>query len=524
MQGCLALVLHAHLPFVRHPEHAKSLEEDWLFEAITETYIPLLLMLEGWERRGLEAKFTLTLSPTLCSMLLDPLLRERYTRRLEGLIELADKETHRTHWTPETNAVSWHYLERFRAARELWSRLGRDLVAGFRRFQDLGVIEIITCAATHALLPLLMDRPESARAQIMVARDHYRECFGRDPRGVWLPECAYAPGIENFLAEANIRWFLLDSHGLLYATPRPRYGVFAPVYTPNGVAVFGRDIDSSKQVWSREGGYPGDPAYRDFYRDIAFDVDLDYLNPYLPAPGLRTFTGIKYHRVTGGAGDKAVYDRKAALARVAEHARHFLAGRVEHFEEIGKVMEEPPIVLAPYDAELFGHWWHEGPEFLDEFFTLAAERRDAFTVTTPGEFLLQNSRHQVAAPAASTWGEDGYVRVWLNEKNHWIQPHLRAAADRMTEMARRHADGSGLVLRALKQAGRELLLAQASDWPFIIRTGSSPEYAARRVKDHLRRFMALHEQLTEGVVHESLLEAFESTDNLLPNLDCHYWA
>ncbi|MBC8094998.1 MAG: DUF1957 domain-containing protein, partial [Akkermansiaceae bacterium] len=229
MQGYLSLVLHAHLPFVRHPEHPKFLEENWLFEAITETYIPLLQTMERWERDGMATRLTLTLTPTLCAMLLDPLLQARYERHLNELIELAEKEVHRTHWDKPFNELAEMYHRRFLAIRETHAACGKNLVAAFARFQELGTLEIITCAATHALLPLLAGHPPSVRAQIMVARDHYRSCFGRDPRGIWLPECAYVDGVEKVLQEANIRWFITDTHGVLHANPRPRYGVFAPI-------------------------------------------------------------------------------------------------------------------------------------------------------------------------------------------------------------------------------------------------------------------------------------------------------
>ena len=242
MQGYLSLVLHAHLPYVRHPEHEKFLEESWLFEAVTETYLPLLHVMDGWLHDGMDTRLTLSLSPTLCSMLQDPLLQERYLRHLNGLIELAEKEIHRTHWDRAFHELAWMYYRRFTQLRENYLTLNRDLVAAFRKFQDLGKLEIITTAATHAVLPLFSHHPQSLRAQILVARDHYRSCFGRDPRGIWLPECAYVEGIEEFLQDANIRWFILDTHGVLYARPRPRYGVFAPIFTPNGIAAFGRDL------------------------------------------------------------------------------------------------------------------------------------------------------------------------------------------------------------------------------------------------------------------------------------------
>lgn len=523
MQGYLSLVLHAHLPFVRHPEHEKFLEENWLFEAITETYIPLLQIMERWQRDGVAARLTLTLTPTLCSMLLDPLLQDRYVRHLESFIELAEKEVHRTVWEKPFHELALFYQQRLGEIRQTYSASDKNLVAAFARLQDLGRLEIITSAATHALLPLLAGHPPSMRAQILVARDHYRHCFGRDPRGIWLPECAYAEGVEEVLQEANIRWFITDTHGILHATPKSRYGIFAPIFTPNGIATFGRDLDSAKQVWSKDEGYPGDPRYRDFYRDVGFDLDFDYVKPHLPAPDKRGFTGLKYHRITGNSPDKQVYRRADALQAAADHAQHFLQARTEQIGELTAIMDRPPLVLAPYDAELFGHWWYEGPEFLDYLVRKICYDQNLISLITPEDYLKACPSNQVAKPGASSWGEEGYWRVWLNESNEWIYPHLDVAQQRMTKLARQFPDPTPLQERGLKQAARELLLAQSSDWPFILRTGTSPEYARKRVKDHLLRFIALHEQLTGSNLDENWLEQVENRDNIFPDVNYRYW-
>ena len=524
MQGHLALILHAHLPFVRHPEHEKFLEENWLFEAITETYIPLIQIMDGWLADGMDTRLTLSISPPVCAMLLDPLLQDRYVRHLDGLIELAEKEIHRTHWDHAFHELAWMYHHRFNTIRETYFAYGKNLVGAFRKFQEQGKLEIATSAATHALLPLLANHPPSLRAQILIARDSYRECFGCDPRGIWLPECAYVEGIETFLQEANIRWFTTETHGILHARPRPRYGVFAPVFTPNGVAAFGRDFESARQVWSKHEGYPGDERYRDFYRDIGFDLDFDYVKNYLPAPEHRGFTGIKYHRITGHSGEKQVYDRAAAMRVANEHADHFLRARMEQISKLAAIMDRPPIVVSPYDAELFGHWWYEGPEFLNLFIRKAYYDQQVFTLTTPNEFLRRYPTQQVATPSASSWGEEGYWRVWLNESNEWIYPHLQIAQTRMSELAQKFTAPTALEERALQQAARELLLAQSSDWPFILRTNTSPDYARKRVKEHLLRFIALHEQLTATKIDEKWLSQIESMDNIFPNVNWKYWA
>ncbi len=192
-QGYLALVLHAHLPYVRHPEYEEFLEEDWLYEAITETYLPLLDVLCGLADDGVAFQLTMSLTPPLCHMLRDRTFAAAILRATsQRSIDLARKEIDRTHGQGQLEEIARFYLHRFeqtqRACEEKWKR---DLVGAFAALQERGVLEIITCAATHGFLPLMENFPEAVRAQILIARDHYREMFGRDPRGIWLPECAY---------------------------------------------------------------------------------------------------------------------------------------------------------------------------------------------------------------------------------------------------------------------------------------------------------------------------------------------
>src|SRR4051794_10549739 len=231
--GYLALILHAHLPYVRHPEHEDFLEEDWLYEAITETYLPLLDALYRMADDGVPFALTLSLTPPLCHMLRDPLLQERASRHLARTVALARKELERTKGDDAVHAVVTLYHDRLGHAQQSWGeRWKRDLVQAFAALQERGLIEIITCAATHGFLPLMEMCPEAVRAQIRIARAQYREHLGRDPRGIWLPECAYFSGLDEVLAEEEIRWFVLDSHGLMFGTPRPQYAVFAPCFTP----------------------------------------------------------------------------------------------------------------------------------------------------------------------------------------------------------------------------------------------------------------------------------------------------
>ncbi len=520
MKGFLSFVLHTHLPFVRHPEYDEFLEESWLYEAITETYIPLIDMLDGLVRDHVPCRLTMSLTPPLLNMLSDSLLQERYLRRLERLIELAGKERARTQPDPTFSGLAAMYEQLFSHSREVFvEQYGRDLIQAFRRFQELGVLEIIGCAATHGYLPLMQVNEKAVRAQIRVGVDEYRRFLGRDPRGFWLPECAYYPGVDTILKEHGIQYFLVDTHAIQYATPRPFYNVYAPLYCPSRVAAFGRDLESSKQVWSSVEGYPGDFVYRDFYRDVGYDLDYEYIRPYLPPTGERVNVGVKYYRITGKTDQKIPYDPRLASERAAEHAGNFIFNREKQIAWLAGGMDRPPLVLAPYDAELFGHWWFEGPQWLNSVIRKTADAQQSFQLITPSDYLDRYPTNQVATPTASSWGYRGYNEVWLSSENDWIYRHLHKAADNMTELAARFSLPTALQHRALNQAARELLLAQSSDWAFLMQQQTAQHYAAQRTTQHLQRFLRLYQALCADEMNEQWLGEIEARDNIFPTLD-----
>lgn len=520
-KGYLNLVLHGHLPFVKHPEHEHFLEEDWFYEAITETYVPLISVFEKLIQDGVDYRITMTLSPSLLSMFTDSLLQERYLKHINRSIELAEKEVRRTQWQPEFNDLAHMYLDNFINARGTFLRYDKDLTRAFKSLQDQGKLEIITCGATHGFFPLMDVCKESVRAQVKVAASHYKSIFGRPPLGIWLPECGYMPGQDTILKENGIQYFLSDAHGILHATPRPKYGTFAPIYCKSGVACFGRDLESSKQVWSSIEGYPGDHWYREFYRDIGFDLDFDYIKPYIHPDGIRTNTGIKYFRITGETDEKQPYDRRRARERAADHAGNFLFNRQRQVEYLYEFLDRKPIVVSPYDAELYGHWWFEGPQWLDFLIRKIHHDQDTIRLVTPSEYLSENPRNQVVTPSMSSWGYKGYSEVWLQGTNDWIYRHLHKASERMTELAKTHNAGhvNGTLKRALNQALRELLLAQSSDWAFIMATGTHVSYAVKRTKEHLLRFNRLYDDIKNSRIDEGWLADLEWKDNIFPEID-----
>ena len=520
-KGYLAFVLHAHLPYVRHPEHDAFLEERWYFEAVTETYIPLIKFFTRLIEEGVFFRVTLSISPTLLAMMEDRLLQERYATHLSRLIDLSEKEMERTHHEPHFHHLAATYHRLFREAEEIYlTQCGGRLSDAFRKFHEHGAVELITTSATHGLLPLLAPQPKTVYAQVVSGLNYFEDIFGFRPRGMWLPECGYYPGLDELLAKEGVRFFILESHGIENAGTTPFHGVYTPLFTPSGVAAFGRDRGCTKQVWSAREGFPGHPAYREFYRDIGHDLDFNYIRPYI-AEHVRVDTGIKYYRITGPTPWKEPYHPEEAKEMAAHHAGEFLHRRITHIEYLHTGMETTPVVVAPFDAELFGHWWFEGPQWLDFVIRKAAFDQDTLELITLSAYLDRHPVHQTGLPSTSTWGHKGYFEAWLNGKTDWIYPQLYECGLRMQRLAASHSAGHipSVILRALNQCLRELLLAQGSDWPFIINNGTSEGYAVRRIKDHVARFHFLAESVDRHSVDEESLSALEQIDNIFPNAD-----
>ena len=431
-KGYVSFILHAHLPFVHHPESENYLEEEWLYEAISETYLPLLTNFKKLIDEKVDFKITMSLTPPLLSMLDNKLLQKRYIKYLNKHIELAKKEVKRTEFDERLNKLAKYYLARYTNDLFIFKDVYNcNLIQGFKYFQEIGVLEIITCGATHGYFPILYINEKAIKAQIAIGVQTYEKYFKRKPRGIWLPECGYIPEADKYLKEFGIEYIITEAHGILYANPTPIYGTYAPIVSPNDIIAFGRDIESSKQVWSSVNGYPGDYNYREFYRDIGYEADYDYIKPYITHDGIRVNTGIKYYRITGKTDDKDYYNPVWAMDSVYKQAGHFFDSRQKQISFLSKNMHVPPIILCPYDAELYGHWWYEGPDWLYVLFKKIHYDECDFKLITPSEYIDTFPEIQVSTPCRSSWGANGYSEVWLNHTNDYIHRHLHVAADRM---------------------------------------------------------------------------------------------
>jgi len=517
--GNLALVLNAHLPFVRQPDYPRYLEERWLFESLSETYLPMLRLFARLEAERIPWKLTMALSPTLSAMMGDRLLGQRYTSWLTMQLELAEKELLRSYADPAQNRLALMYRDLYTQNLEDFTVLhGSNILNALDFWYKKGRLELMTSAGTHAFLPIYRSYPEAVSAQVESAVVSFRATFGRSPSGFWLPQLGWYPGLEDILSAYGIQYTVVGTRGTLLGTPTPRHGSYAPVSCPNGFTCFVRDLSATEDVWSERQGYPSDPVYRDFYRDIGYDLSLDYIGPYVDQNQIRTFTGFKYWAVTGRGPEKILYDPQAASAKLVEHAENFLYSRTRQARKAHDYMDRPPLMVAPYDAELFGHWWFEGVNWLEALFR-KAQGTGELKLVSLADYLRDNPDSQESVPEFSSWGEGGYAAPWIEKSNDWVYRHTFKMVERMTELAERFPDESGLRERVLNQAAREVLLAQASDWPFLMKAGKSGSFARKQVEDSVTNFMRIYEMLCANTVGTEWLTRLEKRNNIFPGIN-----
>jgi 1,4-alpha-glucan branching enzyme len=555
--GAFTFVLHSHLPYARMAGRWPHGEE-WIHEAATETYIPLLNALYDLRDDGVKYGLTIGLTPILVEQLADADVKDHLDAYLDEKIEAAKQDVAR--FEADEN-LHMTYLARFYSdlfeniKRSFDDRYSRDIVGAFRQLQDEGLVEIITCAATHGYLPLLAT-DSAIYGQIRTGVEAYKRHFGRTPRAIWLPECAYRPafieeggkvrpGIERFLHDLGISLFFSETHTIEGGQPvgvaagdaigpygeiKRRYVIpvqqaippreastFKAYYVSDttaghgaeqhsGVAVIGRDNRTGMQVWSADWGYPGDYDYREFHKKDGV-------------------SGMQYWRVSGARvelGFKDEYHPDWAVYKVGEHARHFawlVADRLkQHHRETGQF----GLIASNYDTELFGHWWFEGVEWIKQVLWLLAEDPNVELVRA-SDFVEKRPPSEVLHIPESSWGMGGNHWTWDNHDTHWMWAPIHASETRMQALADKYDDPEPDEEAVLNQAARELLLLESSDWPFLVTTGQAREYAIRRFTRHVERFEALASSLESGRPDRQLADELFEVDKVYPAIDYRWF-
>jgi 1,4-alpha-glucan branching enzyme len=565
--GFLTFTLHAHLPYVvNHGTWPHGME--WLHEAAAETYLPLLRVLGRLEKDGIGLQCNLNLSPVLMEQLAHPVFIAEFPKYVtRKIVSAREDEAFFTQSGEAHFAETARFWVRFfQQALEDFEALDGSIIEGFKHFHQAGLIEIITCGATHGYLPLL-GTDESVRAQVRTAVETHKKHIGEHPKGIWVPECGYRPagiwsypvpnadgtptppaydriGVEQALSESSLDYFFVDTHlveeseripspyellngevpkdpKVLEMTHHEYRSLYQPYYVDGpydkryATTIFPRDPRTGIQVWSGDTGYPGDGNYVDFHKKRW--------------PG-----GHRYWRVTGpkvDMGDKEPYYPYEAAEKVKGHASHFVHLVYEALKS-GLHDEIPPILCSPFDAELFGHWWFEGPLWLEAIARTLHDYPIGIELTSCSKYLEKYPRAGFIAMHEGSWGAEGTNQVWMNPETSWTYTHIYPAElwtrDVCTAGKWRDTD---LGTRIVKQMCRELLLLESSDWQFLITTGAARDYAELRFLTHNDQFLEMKgiwqafEQ--DGSLNEhqrSRLEAIELRDGIFAEIDPGFWA
>ena len=532
--GTFVLALHSHLPYCRGAGRWPHGEE-WIHEAVLGTYLPLLVLLHDLREAAVPYRIVIGLTPILIEQLADRDIIVRTLEYIDDQVVRAEQDLRRFTDAPDQGRAELanFYVGSYRRLREAYrTRFGRDLVGAFADLAKTGHVEILTSAATHGYLPLL-DGP-SVEAQLRIGRRSSRRLTGLDPTGIWLPECAYKPGLERALAAHGITHFFTDA-ALLPGHARPAGDVqrrrgqselgrwapqeerdevvatssttssdvdlLRPYYVGDSdVVAIARHDRVSSQVWSAFTGYPGDAQYREFHRKD-------------------TTSGLRYWRVTSvhkGLGEKEEYSPDRAAERARDHARHFVD--VVRRELSGRTADgRDPLLAVTFDSELFGHWWFEGVDWLG--LVLRELTESDIRVATATEYLDREPPKARIALSEGSWGKNNDHSTWLNEGTAWMWDELHRLAREMDALRASAPRGDAFRDRASRQAVRELLLAQSSDWPFLVTTGQAADYAVERFRSHVHRFHRALALARDGnaVDDETEMRSLEHADNPFPD-------
>ena len=547
--GSFVFMLHSHLPYYRMAGMWPFGEEN-LYECMSETYVPLLNAIsELYEEEGIKAKLTVGITPILAEQLNDEHLKQGFIEYLDSRIEAVSKDLERypdpkVEHSQHLKYLAKYYFDWFNHIKDCFiNKYNKDLISAFKKYQDLGCIEITTSGATHGFSPLLAT-DSNLNAQFKVGSDTTKRLFGKKAKGCWLPECAYRqgyefvgkdgkkkwrPAIEVILQNNDIEYFFTESHvieggnsvgnrrvvgiyGNIEYIPLPQreatgYDTYSAYWLPDAqVAVMGRNDRAGFQVWSAADGYPGDGVYREFHKKD-------------------DKSGMNYWRITSSKtdlGDKMLYDPVLAMNQVNSNSDHYTTLLYHLLNDYKKSHNgKEGLIMVSFDTELYGHWWFEGVEFIKQVIRKLNNFIPDIERCTAGEYLQKHPPVDTIQIPESSWGQGGHFYVWLNHLTEWMWPIINGCEKRIIDIVSKYEKipEDKLLHRALNQLARENLLLQSSDWPFLITTWQAKDYATERFEEHVARFEKIADMIESGNINEEELKKIESIDNCFPVID-----
>ena len=468
--GTCCIVLHTHLPWVAHAG-AWPVGEEWLHQAWAGAYLPLTELLGRLADEGRRDVLTLGVTPVVAAMLDDPyLLRQLHTWLGDWQLRAWGLGARGGHLAGLAAYEHGRASAALSAFESRWRHGGSPVLRGLA---DSGVVELLGGPATHPFQPLLVD-DRLVDAQLGVGLDDALLRLGHRPRGIWAPECGYAPGLEERYAAAGVGHFVVDGPTMLSAAGPLSTGA-ARTIADSDVVAFARDLDVTYRVWSPRSGYPGGRWYRDFHH---FDH----------GSGFRAF------RVTSRrSDDKAVYDPARGHAATRADAEDFVRTVRERLTLLAGERGRPGLVVVAYDTELFGHWWHEGPAWLEHVVRLLPEAGVRLT-TLNGAIEAGHVEGPVSLGAGS-WGSGKDWHVWEGEQVVDLLAESRDVQQRLLDLVDKLVRPGTGRSPALDQLAREAFLVMSSDWAFCVSKDTAAGYARSRHRTHVDRFTALADLL-----------------------------
>ncbi|MDR1220700.1 MAG: DUF1957 domain-containing protein [Treponema sp.] len=511
----ISILINAHIPWVI----TNSTYEKPVFESIVETYLPLLEVFDRLDADHIPFHIGLSISPALCCLLSETHTQTRCLEYMSARIEFGRREVERTAFLHGESGEQLHklakcyYDEAIERQIQFAERYERNILKVFHYYQKKGNLELLATAATHAFLPLYVSKREGVQAQIETAISAFRLHFGKHPIGFYLPELGWTPEIDSFIRAYNFGYTVCDSHALVLGNPSASKGSFYPVKTPAGVCVMARDFYATRDIAGEE-GFSCAQEYRDNRRDAGFELPREALASFIGKSSCRSATGYKYW-----SHGKTPYDPEKALEKAKAHAREFLDAQAARLREASQYMKETPLCLCAVDADSLGRFWREGTLFLEALFREAIHT--GVHCVSPSEYLYDQDGTllETVVPSFSSSGMNGYAETWLDSSNDWMYRHIERAVERMTELAERFPNESGIKERALNQAARELLLAQDSCLSKRLYYQENATCNEREIENDLRNFTTIYESLGSSHISTDWLTRLERVHHIFPYIN-----
>ena len=522
----LLFVFNTSQEYIRHTdEDAEKYagEESLLFESISNIYIPILKMLEKFEREGLAVRFSIVLTPVLCTLLEDQLIQNQYIDWLSKKIEFGKKELERVSGNSALlDAVSL-CLEKAENDKNDFEGFGRRLVKRFSEYQKKGYIEILATCGTDVFLPYYHDMPEIMNAQVEAGIFAYRSFFGEVPDGFWLPELGYYDGVEKVLRSYGMNYTILDTRSFLFSEIEPKKGIFGPARFTNALVAFGRDGFSDKEIMGPE-GYSSNPVYRSENRDVIYSLPSDKIEAFVKKGNSRYAIGYKYWNKSGESENELVnpgeeenvYSMGEAMRQCISDASDFVNKKSEMLNQAEKLLpdsHEVSLTITINTSKLKENWF-EGIDWVEQVFRKLCTtdiKLDLPKNLAKDPFELQRIQPYYGSSSGVGYGED-----LISSKNNWMMRYVRKAAERMVDLSDRFPSDTGLKARLLNLGAKELMFAQSSGWARMIHLGIFPEYAEMRFKQSINDFTSVFDALGSNTVSTEWLTKLEAQHQIFP--------